>query len=463
MTQERQSEVNLLEELSRSLSALSAQQEQQQLAQLLADDTPLRLGYYPSGAEVAAAGTSSPGTTVAIANGAVGTAQLAPGAVNWTKLDHTAPSSPTGLTMTSDVSRSSSGADVVRLVATITQPSDDDLFASWVEVTKDWNQDDASPAPLWTNPAKLFIPAGSTSASIEGVMGATAYWARAYSVDVNQNSSSYTSVYGPFITIGDTTPPAIPTNLVAVGGYKGAGLTWQATNDADVASYAYQYSSDGGTTWSQVYNVKATTAWIPGLTAGVAYTFRVESIDLSGNESGWSATASATPNSIGSSDFAADTVIARILATGKISADDISAGRLVLRPSSGLDAIEIRDASNVLLGEWSASTGITLYGSAGESAVFSGARLDFYTEPGGQSMASIGPEGIVADSIRSGSLQGGQNLVKNSSFELSTLGAGTSSAVFTDSTGTPGWKAAYRVTSPDNVTEATTLTATVAF
>ena len=80
----------------------------------------------------------------------------------------------------------------------------------------------------------------------------------------------------------------------------------------------------------------------------------------------------------------------------------------------------------------------------------------------GTAVAEIGPTGIVADSIRLGSLPGGHNVVPNSSFEMASFVTGLSSVTFTDASGTPGWKVGYRTTSPDNMTEGTTLTPTTA-
>jgi len=87
-------------------------------------------------------------------------------------------------------------------------------------------------------------------------------------------------------------------------------------------------------------------------------------------------------------------------------------------------------------------------------------QLKFTTDNGATFTTMLTPDGMYGEAVVLGSLPGGHNLLFNSSFELTGTVSVPSTAVFTDNTGTPGWKAANRTTAPDNITESTTLTAT---
>ena len=117
-------------------------------------------------------------------------------------------------------------------------------------------------------------------------------------VDTSTNESDYSSsaTATPF---SDTTPPAIPAGLGAVGGDTNVNLTWTANTDLDLAGYnVYRYVAPS--TYTKVNSTliaQPTHAFnVTGLTNGMSYSYVVTSVDVSTNESDKSTPASAIPS-----------------------------------------------------------------------------------------------------------------------------------------------------------------------
>ncbi len=376
--------------------------------------------------------------------------------------DTTPPPVPTGLALSSDVFEHSDGTSVVRLGLTLTHPSASDYFGSFIEFTRENDGDDENPAPVWSSGSQeVLLGKEQTKVWVEGVAGNTTYWARARSVDTGNNKSAYTSIVS-HTTVPDTVAPAIPAGLNAIGGFRGVAVTWNPSIESDLKNYQIRYGTTDPPDPGTVINARGSVIFIPGLEPDVTHYFQIQAVDQSNNLSGYSTTVSAVPSLIiGTSDIAAGSITAASGIIGDLSADVLSAGTLTLRPAGNAtpEALEIRDAGGALLASWDPTNGITIYGAdPADYALFDDAFLRFYKA--GVLTAEMSPDGIVADSIRLGVLSGGHNVVLNSSFEMAAFTTGSNSVVFTDATGTPGWKAANRTTAPVNMTESTTLTPT---
>lgn len=421
-----------------------------------------------------------PGTDI-MPGSVSGGVDITPGSLPASTFDTTPPAVPTGLALTSDLLQVADGEVVVRIIASFTPPPDTDYFATYIEVTRDNNggQGGTNPSPVWTNPVKLFAGVGLNSVALLGVVGNLTYWARAYSVDVQGNKSAYTSVVS-VVTAKDSTALAVPQGFAVVAGFRGVGASWNSVSGADLWKYQLRYRPTGSSSDYTVIDSRTTVVWVPNLTPGTSYDFAVRAIDLSGNvatsdsdptpvdysvnpDAGYCTIQAATPNSVGTADIAAGSITAALISAAGLSADVIKSGKITLRPSGASTAIEIYDSNNVLVGTWTPTIGLQIFdpANAANYALFNAAVLSFYQA--GVLTAQISPSGILADSIRLGTLSGGHNVVANSSFELAAFVTGTTSVLFTDNVGTPGWKAANRITAPDNITESTTLTAAVAF
>lgn len=463
---------------------------------------------------------------------------LADGIVTGSSLDTTPPAVPTGLTLGSDVVLNSDGTAFVRLLIGLVQPSDTDLFGSYVEVTHH-NDGAEPPNPVWDRPDQMFIPESQTQTRLDDAKGATPYWARARAVDVLGNYSTYTSVVA-HTTVGDTTVPPTPEPAILTAGFKGFGAFWSG-GDAEDRSYydmrwvasagivlalsaaaddiidtvaphglavdnpvAFKSLTGGaglatGTTYYVIAaNLGASTfqvsaalggsavnfttditageagtppdtdegAWtfgqsltsvvfISGLTENLLHWFEIRSVDRSGNRSGWSVASSIIPHLIGSTDIAANSITAAMIQAGALDADKISTGTLTIKPSGAAHGIHVLTTTDQLIVDIHSDGTVKFVDPNNPSnyLFIDAGVLKFTTDAGVTFPTAISPAGVNATAITFGESAGGHNLVSNSSFELAGFVAQPSSAVFTDNSGTPGWKAANRTTAPVNTTE----------
>ena len=95
----------------------------------------------------------------------------------------------------------------------------------------------------------------------------------------------------------DVTPPADPTGLSATGGDAVVDLAWSANGEADLAGYRVYRSTTSGGGYVEISGglLTTTAASDVSVTNGTTYFYVVAAEDTSGNLSGFSAEASATP------------------------------------------------------------------------------------------------------------------------------------------------------------------------
>ena len=151
---------------------------------------------------------------------------------------------------------------------------------------------------VWSSP----ITTGSTSTSytVTGLEAGT-YNFRVRAMNVG-GAGAWSNQSSPAVTVtgGTIGLPSIPTATPGVGQ---VGLTWSApsTGTLTPTSYQIRYSSNSGTTWTELAatGTTATTATVSGLTNGTAYVFAVRAISGS-NVSSYSANSTAaTPGTPG--------------------------------------------------------------------------------------------------------------------------------------------------------------------
>jgi Leucine-rich repeat (LRR) protein len=133
--------------------------------------------------------------------------------------------------------------------------------------------------------------ATTTNTTIANLTNGTTYYFNIRAVDLWDNESN------PSATISsspDGTPPAIPDSLKASPSDSRIVLTWNAVADADLANYRiYKGTSPSPTTY---YTNTTALSYTDNNTANtVTYYYRLTTMDQAGNESAYSAEASATP------------------------------------------------------------------------------------------------------------------------------------------------------------------------
>ena len=131
------------------------------------------------------------------------------------------------------------------------------------------------------------IPAGTHTSVI--------YRVRAY--DSEGNYSSYCT--GPVRFVINNTAPTTPGSITVPDTIRGGtdvAISWAAATDADdnLDGYIVERSYNGGTSWSQIYQGRATstTSTVPFGTTTVM--FRVQAYDTAGAKSGWRTSANRT-------------------------------------------------------------------------------------------------------------------------------------------------------------------------
>lgn len=131
------------------------------------------------------------------------------------------------------------------------------------------------------------IPAGTHTSVI--------YRVCAY--DSKGNYSSYCT--GPVRFVINNTAPTTPGSITVPDTIRGGtdvAISWAAATDADdnLDGYIVERSYNGGTSWSQIYQGRATstTSTVPFGTATVM--FRVQAYDTAGAKSGWRTSANRT-------------------------------------------------------------------------------------------------------------------------------------------------------------------------
>lgn len=432
-----------------------------------------------AGVEYAESRVDTPEPEEFVGENAIGPDQIAPGAVGPIALDTTPPATPSDLAVTSAVGMDSDGHAALRLIVSLTQPGDSDLYGSYVDITATPDSGDPN-LPDFTYSRSVFIPANATRAVIDGALGNTRYWVRARAADIQGNLSGYVATVD-HTTAKDNVAPPLPVGLQVVAAYRGVMANWNPLSVQDLMFIQVQYAPDDGAgnpneALATTIHVRTSGVFIGNLDPATLYWFRIRSVDTSGNvqtsdldptaldyqaepDAGWTPWVSAQPTMIGAADVAFNSVLTSILAANEINADDIRAGTFRVSPlATDAEGIEILAADLTVIGRWD-ENGLKIVDPTDPARflLIESGEVRFTTDNGGTFPLAITPEGINASAINFGALPGGHNLIVNSSFELSGFVAAASSFTFTSAT---EWAAANRVTALANISEGASLVMT---
>ncbi len=107
---------------------------------------------------------------------------------------------------------------------------------------------------------------------------------------IQLDNATSTTAQGTFTvsnSTGDTTPPSMPSALVASGSTTGINLVWDANGENDLAGYNVYRSDSASGTFTRLNTGQITTSAFndTGAPSGVTSFYRVTAVDTSGNES----------------------------------------------------------------------------------------------------------------------------------------------------------------------------------
>ncbi|WP_436929469.1 fibronectin type III domain-containing protein [Halosimplex halobium] len=154
------------------------------------------------------------------------------------------------------------------------------------------------------------VPAGTTSATVDGLSAETSYTVAVTAVDGAGNESAAASVSATTAPAGDTTAPPAPANL-SVTGTTGSSVSvsWDAVTDEGGSGLeSYVVSVDGEA--ARTVPAGTTSATVDGLSADTTYEVAVTAVDGAGNESAaTTVTATTDASDDGGSDEPADALV----------------------------------------------------------------------------------------------------------------------------------------------------------
>jgi subtilisin family serine protease len=129
-----------------------------------------------------------------------------------------------------------------------------------------------------------------------GVSNGTTYYYVVTAEDNSGNESGNSGQASATPSGGDTTPPANPTGLGATAGDGSVSLDWNNNGESDLAGYRVYRSTSSGGGYSDISGLISGSAMTDnGVSNGTTYYYVVTAEDNSGNESGNSGEANATP------------------------------------------------------------------------------------------------------------------------------------------------------------------------
>ncbi len=122
-------------------------------------------------------------------------------------------------------------------------------------------------------------------------------------VDRYPLGTTFTVPSAPFpVSVVGATPPDAPTLVTATAGTRQAVVSWTAPNNngSGIKDYLIQYSSNGGTTWTNLTDSvsKSTTATVTGLADDTGYVFRVAAVNYIGTGPYSTASSPASTNAL---------------------------------------------------------------------------------------------------------------------------------------------------------------------
>ena len=243
-----------------------------------------------------------------------------------------------------------------------------------------------------------------------------------------RNGQGAIGVYSPttaHTTVGDTQPPAIPTNLVTTNGLGAVALQWTNPPDLDyIGTSVYMTTSNIATPLptDKIITVNGENYFISALTPSIPYYFWVTASDLSGNESGFSVRAVGTPQTSGLV-LGPDTVTTVELAQAAVLEENLSNGAVTETKIKEDSIITGHIKANAITSGKIVAGSIN--GSVGNIVHINAKSIN---------SADIAAGGIIANNIQSGTITANEidaGTITGDRMNLNTLQVGLSTATGT--------------------------------
>ena len=146
----------------------------------------------------------------------------------------------------------------------------------------------------------IATPASSNYVDTTAVNGTTYYYA-IRAVDTSENNSNNGNIASATPQPGnDTTPPAVPTGLVATAGDNQVSLNWDDNTEPDLSHYVVRRNTTGVAPWGGAIATPTSSNYVDTTAVnGTTYYYAIRAEDTSGNKSNNGNVASATPSAGG--------------------------------------------------------------------------------------------------------------------------------------------------------------------
>lgn len=193
--------------------------------------------------------------------------------------DVTAPGVPTGLSQT---------AGDAKVTLSWTDPGDTDLYVIRIKRS-------TTTGSGYTL-VDTVLPGVQTYVDTD-VTNDTTYYYVITAIDSNYNESSATSEVSSTPVAADTTPPGLPTSVVATPGDTQVVITWTDPTDTDLAGIRIKRSTTSGSGYSLLTTINPAVETYTDSTAanGITYYYILTAIDAVPNESSATTEVSAIP------------------------------------------------------------------------------------------------------------------------------------------------------------------------
>lgn len=249
------------------------------------------------------------------------------------------------------------------------------------------------------------------------------YAIRVGAYDINGNFSGY----GPYVVVGaaiDTIAPSIPTDLVVTSGIHSLLVTWTPVPEPDLDRYGVAYRRTGSGDEFVNLQTHSTAIAITGLDANdagtIQYDIKVRSADTSGNTSLYGAVVVGTPLQVTGDDIHANSITTNHMSSIGIDASVITTGTLHIGGPGSPPEVVVYNVAGQEIGRID-SNGMVWKDPANlnRQMRFLDGVLEFSKDGGATWTTAMNADGVIANAILLGKMPGGQNLLPNSSFEVS--------------------------------------------